>query len=258
MLVAGIDVDTALVDRWVQWLMPAEQPYVVPRAVADDLGLVDERSRLTFELGDSFELYGITHDDAIVWLDRRGARALPTELRRAQPAAHRWPSRDAAANRARAVAYVERDRAPSQHRDVSAAMWGRAAAMLPGARALAGTFAAASGPNCFGTVMAAAGVAGAECEWMQLAPFDVWLRSSTTPVRRGDDAGTVYVWRDASGVPAHAAVSLGDGWALHKESQGWMSPVTLLPIRCVILGGRRSAHRVHRYHLHASARRSVL
>lgn len=177
MLVAGIDVDTALVDRWVQWLMPAEQPYVVPR------------------------------DEAVVWLDRRGARALPVAVRRAQPTPHRWPARDDAANRTRAVAYVERDRAPSRHRDVSAATWAAAAPTLPRAR---------------------------------------------------DLAGTVYVWRDAGGVPAHAAVSLGDGWAMHKESQGWMSPVTLLPIRCVILGGRRSAHRVHRYHLHASARRSVL
>lgn len=174
MRVAGIEVDGALVDQWVRWLMPVEQPFVVPRVVADDLGLADGRERLTFEVGDSFELYGITRDEAI--------------------------------------AYVERDRISSQHREVSGTTWNAVAAVLPGARGLAGTFASGSGPNCFGTVLAAAGVPDAEFEWMQLAPFEDWLRSSTTPVRRGDDAGTVYVWRDVGGVPAHAAVSLGDGW----------------------------------------------
>lgn len=43
--------------------------------------------------------------------------------------------------------------------------------MLPDARELAGTSGNGSGPNCLGTVMAAAGVRGAADEWMQQAPL---------------------------------------------------------------------------------------
>src|SRR4029450_3865487 len=31
----------------------------------------------------------------------------------------------------------------------------------------------------------------------------------------------------------HAAVTLGDGWALHKPSQGWMTPRKVLLVRDV-------------------------
>ncbi|RNI23163.1 hypothetical protein [Flexivirga caeni] len=57
--------------------------------------------------------------------------------------------------------FIERDRDPSRHAEVSEATWEGAGAILPGAHELAGTFAEKSGPNCFGTVMAAAGAEGA-------------------------------------------------------------------------------------------------
>jgi hypothetical protein len=46
----------------------------------------------------------------------------------------------------------------SRHAELPDAVW---AATLPAARALAGTYPHGSGPNCFGTVMAATGMAGA-------------------------------------------------------------------------------------------------
>ena len=99
---------------------------------------------------------------------------------------------------------------------------------LPGARRIAGSFATTSGPNCFGTVMAAAGVVDADTVWMQREPFERWLSEKTRP--NGDDAapGTVLVWRSPDGLVQHAAVTLGDGWVLHKPSQGWMSPNKVL------------------------------
>src|ERR1022692_777258 len=61
------------------------------------------------------------------------------------------------------------------------ATWADAQALLPQARELAGTFADGSGPNCFGTVMAAAGGGRAAQEWMQRDPFEQWLAAVTTP-----------------------------------------------------------------------------
>ncbi len=81
-----------------------------------------------------------------------------------------------------------------------------------------------SGPDCFGTVMAACGVDGAEEVWMQREPFEQWLAEHTTAGGRDDAPGTVFVWRDAGQAVQHAAITLGDGWMLHKPSQSWMSP----------------------------------
>jgi len=48
-------------------------------------------------------------------------------------------------------------------------------------------------------------------------------------------------------IPADvAAVTLGDGWALNKASQGWMSPVQVLPVREVILRSRYRGLRLGR------------
>ena len=121
--------------------------------------------------------------------------------------------------------------------------------MLPGARGLAGTFPVGSGPNCFGTVMGAAGVTGAAEEWMQLEPFDAWVAASTRPGGEDGAPGTVLVWRTAGGEPAHAAITLGDGWALNKASQGWMSPTQVLTVRQVINRSRYRGLRLSRRHV---------
>jgi hypothetical protein len=246
--ILGIDVETQLLDRWREWLMPPEQPYLVPRNVAAAAGLADDRARLTFEVTDSFLLYD-TGDSAVCWLSRSGSRGLPAEIRRDQPARHRWPSGDRARDLATVMRFVEEGRRQSRHADVGESTWRRASAVLPAARELAGTFPAGSGPNCFGTVMSAAGESGAARTWMQRAPFEEWLAKVTKPGGRDDAAGTVLVWRDAGAAVQHAAVTLGDGWALHKPSQGWMSPTKVLAVRDAMLSARARGHHVERHTL---------
>ena len=66
------------------------------------------------------------------------------------------------------------------------------------------------------------------------------------------------VWRAAeTQLPAarrvagdHAAVTLGSGWALHKPSQGWMSPSTVLRTAALIRSVRMNGLRMQRYLLH--------
>ena len=245
MRVLGIDVAPDLLARWRGWLLPAEQPYVVPPEVAADLGLADEPDRLTMELTDSFCLYRLD-GRAVVWLTRSQARRLPADVRRDQPAPHRWPSADVGRDEDHVVRFVEEGRRVSRHDEVDGLVW----TALPDARRVAGTFPARSGPNCFGTVMEAAGVRGAAEEWMQREPFESWLREQTRAGGEDADAGTVLVWRDtATGAVQHAALTLGDGWALHKPSQGWMSPTKVLAVGDLKLSARTPGHHVHRHRL---------
>jgi len=251
--VLGIEVDDDLLERWRAWLMPPVQPFAVPAALAERLGLADDRERLSFELLDTFELYGLGDDDALVWLDRAQARTLPAEVRRAQPAAHRWPRRRREEEIDQAVRFVQLGRRPSRHADVTPEQWSAAERLLPGARALAGTFPRVSGPNCFAAVMGAAGVLGAAGTWMQPAPFEEWLAAGTRPGGADDEVGTVLVWRDPQGAPAHAAVTLGGGWLLHKPSQGWMSPTKVLGVRDGFSSARSPGRRVSRRTLRPDA-----
>lgn len=225
--------------------MPMAQPFLVPPELADAAGLVPDRERLTFELTDSFLLYDLD-DRAVCWCTRAESSRLPTEVRRDQPGAHRWPSPDRDRDHARVARFVESEHRPSRHAEVAEATWQVAARVLPGARDLAGAFPRASGPNCFGTVLGAAGVARAAGTWIQREPFEEWLASATRPGGRDDQAGTVLVWRDSKSMVQHAAVTLGDGWALQKQSQGWMSPRSVLTVRDAILSARVSGHHLHR------------
>lgn len=114
---------------------------------------------------------------------------------------------------------------------MSSRTWNQCAKVLPGARELAGTFPSSSGANCFGTVMAAAGVADAADEWMLQDAFLAWLTSVCVPGGDDDRPGTVLVWRDPEGLPVHAAVTLGDGWAFEKPSQAWSTARTVLTVQ---------------------------
>lgn len=90
------------------------------------------------------------------------------------------------------------------------------------------------------------GRAGAAGTWMQREPFEEWLATASRPGGRDDQARTVLVWRDVNRAVQHAAVTLGDGWALHKPSQGWMSPTKVLTHRDTILGARARGHHLQR------------
>lgn len=247
MHVLGIEVGEELIDRWVDWFAPERQPFLVPSDLAESLIGGEPGSGLSDEVRDTFEIYG-SGSDRVVLLDRAAARRLPHEVRAVQHVAHHWPGeRDL---RSAAIRFVERGRRPSRHHEVDESAWSAVAGLLPAARRLAGTFPSASGPNCFGTIMGAAGVEGAEFEWMQQEPFEVWLASHADSGGADGGAGIVLVWRDADGTAQHAAITLGDGWAMHKPSQGWMSPTKVLTTRDVKRSARAPGLRLHRYALH--------
>ncbi|SMB95034.1 hypothetical protein [Deinococcus hopiensis] len=274
MRVLNVPVPPALQAAWPDWLASARQPFflTLDEAAALPLPTVPHRDvTLPPELRDTYALWNLRPDVArVVWLtetewealepavrrslvraqvrNRRGAVARVRAFADLLPAlsgAHFvwWPSLATPA----ALERVLSERRPAcQREQVPAEVWTAAAPLLPRARELAGTFPHASGPNCFGTVMAAAGVEGAEREWMQRAPFEAFLAQRSRPVDHGNAPGTVLVWRDASKDVQHAAVTLGPDWALHKPSQSWMTPRVVLPLRDLILSSRSRGLRLER------------
>jgi hypothetical protein len=49
--VLGIEVPSDLLAQWRDWLMPPEQPFLLPPGMAGAAGLADDRERLSFEHG---------------------------------------------------------------------------------------------------------------------------------------------------------------------------------------------------------------
>lgn len=280
-----IDVPPELVERWVAWFAPAEQPFLVDEALAGKLGLPVQDASMSAELRDTYEIYGLPDGVGVVWLaesqllslakpDRAAlVRAQVRQERGVVPSVrswssvldhraaqqgdgHRfvwWPSLLAGLEEPVLRGYIEEGRRPSQHAAVPEQVWEAAADLLPDARRLAGTFAPASGPNCFGAVMAAAGVPGADGVWMLREPFEQWLSEATRPAGpdsgRDGEVGTVLVWRSPEGLVQHAAVTLGSGWSLHKPSQGWMSPTKVLSTDDVKRSARATGRRLERHTL---------
>lgn len=242
----GIAVSWAELVGWREWLMPECQPFLIPRDAAELHGLADDPGALTMELRDSFWIYG-DQADAVCWLNRGQARSVAAWSPSRQPTAHLWPSTDVDADVRRLVRYLEQGRRRSRHASVDERVWQRAGDVLPQARRLAGRFPGRSGPNCFGAVMAAAGVPGAETVWMLREPFEDWLAASTRPGGHDEHPGTVLVWRSAAGLVQHAAVTMGGGFALHKPSQGWQSPTKVLTTAEMKLSARSRGRRLHRY-----------
>ena len=276
--VLGIEVPDALLKRWVTWFAPESQPFVVPEdspvaGAGREFVPADEA-----EIRDSFELYvpergtvfrSIRHDEFTSFPPATRSRLVRDQVHRGRslvPSVRAWPSlRDEGISkqgdghrfvwwpnlmtgREREVLtpYVEDGRRSSCHPEVDSRVWVDIAGLLPSARELAGTFPLSSGPNCFGTVMGAAGVCGAANTWMKREPFESWLSAATRPGGRDYDPGTVLVWRSSAGVVQHAGVTLGRGWALHKPSQGWMSPVKVLAVGDVLRSSRGSDRRLSR------------
>ena len=252
----------------------------------------DGERTLSDELGHTYRTWRVDRSLDVVWLDeatfldlpasrraalvreqrRHGRGAVPSvrrwsdlvdpEVMRSQAGGARfvwWPSlvdHDPVGVLSRVIRRSPDGAAPdgveSAHRDVAEATWARAVGGLPDARRIAGAFPNASGPNCFGTVLAAAGRAGAERECVVEAQFLDWLAATARPGRAGtardDHPGTVLVWRDArTQAPVHAAVTIGDGWTLEKASSEWWTPRAVRRVRDVIGAARARGQRLERH-----------
>ncbi len=275
----NIEVADGLLERWVEWFSPAVQPFLADAELACFVGEQTTGASLSDEVRDTYCLYGLPSGLQYIWLDEGQFTTLPRPRRSAlvraqrtfgreivpsvrswiavvgdqvrdQADGHRfvwWPTLLDGCEEIVLKDYIEDGRRPSRHDEVPENLWDSAARILPAARRLAGTFAAASGPNCFGTVMAAAGVCDADTVWVQREPFERWLTDETQPGGRDDAPGTVLVWRSPDGLAQHAAVTLGDGWILHKPSQGWMSPTKVLTIDECKASSRSSGRRLQRH-----------
>ncbi|MGW6280322.1 hypothetical protein [Kribbella sp. NPDC055071] len=169
------------------------------------------------------------------------ADILDAQVLREQADGHRfvwWPTLVEPHLEAVLKRVVSERQLPCRRMSVPEEIWRAASSILPRARTLSGTFArgsrgssfaSGSATSCFATVMAAAGVQGAD-----EGVFEGWLAAYCTAEGRDDLPGTVLVWRDAHGNNTHAAVTLGGGWALHKPGQEWLSPHQVVTVRELI------------------------
>ena len=276
--VLGIHIPDHLRQAWSRWLAPDPQPFFVA-ASHPFVDAGEERLELSPELRDTYRTWNVDRSLSIAWLteehfmslSRReraslvraqaacGRGAVPTvrswadlleaDRLRAQADGHRfvwWPSL-LATNAVKVLArFVSTQRSVSRHREVSPSTWTDAIDQVPGARSLAGTFPDGSGPNCFGTVMAACGESHAAGAWILDAQFESWLGEKTRAGGQDGSPGTVLVWRNRDRIAQHAAVTIGDGWALEKPSQEWHSPRVILPVRDLIQRNRVAGLRLHR------------
>jgi hypothetical protein len=271
----GVQVQPELWPSWRDWFAPARQPFDVDALPEHHRPLVPVRQvDPSPEVRDTFCVYG--RGDR-TWLTELEFGALPVGARASlvtsrQVAGHLrtapdsiraqarqqtgrsrfvwWPTLLRQAGDEPVVQFVDGRFQPSCHHQVPARTWREARHRLPGARVLAGTFAAGSGPNCFGTVMAAAGVPGAEHKWMLQEPFEEWLHTHARPhpgPGRDREPGVVLLWRDRTGLASHAAVTIGDGHALSKPSQAWFTPRVVWTVRDTIRQARSTGHTLERW-----------
>lgn len=278
----GLGVPSDLRGRWSAWLAPDLQPFFVDDPSEWPERLPAPAEGLTPELRDTFKVWRLHRRGEIVWLDeeaflglerrrrarlvrlqvtcargavpsvRRWADLLPQDGLRAQGDGHRfvwWQSLVGMAPGRILERFVTDEADVTRHQIVATATWRRCTGVLPGARSLAGTFPPGSGPNCFGTVLAAAGVRGAGDEWIQQPTFETWLKRACLPGGRDDDAGTVLVWRDQTGLPVHAAVTIGDGLALEKAAQTWWTPRIVGTVDDVKRASRAAGQRLERHRI---------
>lgn len=290
MNVLGVPVSADLWDRWAGWLAPEVQPFFV-ESLRDWPSGAACGGTLSAELGHTYRTWRVGSSLEILWLDEaafsdmprarraalvrvqaeNGRGAVPSIARwsdvldpgtvRTQADGRRfvwWPSLVASNPRGVLARVIEGSpdgaaggAEPSAHDTVPESTWSRCSRVLPDAKRVAGSFPASSGPNCFGTVMAAAGVEDAADERVLQARFDEWLRDACQPGGRDRDPGTVFVWRDGRGDPVHAAVTVGDGRALEKASEEWWTPRSIRPTTAVIKAARAPGQRLERHHIRA-------
>lgn len=262
--VLGVEVDEELLRRWTAHYAPGRQPFAVRdldeagRAAVEQVAAGAATHDVSDEHRDTFFLYGggpwawLTEDE-LAALDPGLRSALLRERRaRVRPKpVPAWPSDPFLVPKL--LRWVEAGSLPSLHRLARAELDAVAAGPLPGAADLAGTFADGSGPNCFAAVMAAAGQPVAK-EWVQLDQFRAWLEEHTVPLpgkgrpmaEVDREPGCVLVWHE-DGELAHSAVTIGGGWALHKQSQSWSSPVAVWTVEEVVSSWRFTGTRLSRH-----------
>ncbi len=270
----GIKVGADVLDCWRESFAPPIQPFRTDRLGSDSIG-IGRQMNPTLEVRDTFHVYSGNW----TWLEEPEFNQLRLKVRREllfrrvalgrlnqipeharrHVAAHRtdsrvvwWPSLLRRVGDRPLLSYVENGLPPSRHREVTSAIWARAAGILPRAADLAGNWPSGSGPNCFGNVLAAAGVEGAEFEWTQREPFEDWLAGNTTCFRgtqRDHQPGIVLVWRNREGLAEHAAVTIGDGYVLNKPSQAWFSPRVVWTVQETIAASRYRGVTLSRYRI---------
>ena len=281
MRVLGIDVSEDLLARWSQLLAPEWQLFFVDHPDEWPAPVPPATVTLTHELGDTYTVWRLRRDAPVVWFDEPSFLALPRSQRArlvrsqaevgrgAVPTVRRWRTKlDAMALRQQAdghrfvwwpslvgphaevvlADHVQDGQPASRHGDVAAGTWRRCERALPGARALAGTFANSGTANCFATTLAAAGDDPGD-DQVSRERFEGFLASRCG--RGGDDGepGTVLVWRDRSGQVCHSAVTIGDGWALEKPAQTWWTPRVVLGVRELVGVNRAVGLRLERHRL---------
>lgn len=260
--VLGIRVDTSTLASWLDYWAPEIRPFPLKALPTQNIKAYSSSVELAYpdEWRDTFYLYGLS---PVAWLSKEQYEELPADVRRTLGAegkrrcgrnpASGW--KNEALVTASMIRWIEAGVKPSLHALASSELVEASTGVLPNAIELAGTFPQRSGPNCFGTVMAATGQDTANV-WMQTEPFMNWLKTHTVPVegtRNDAQAGTVLVWHE-KGQLAHAAVTVGNGWVLHKASQSWSSPISVLPVEELIHswtypGTVLSRHRVLKEHV---------
>lgn len=257
--VLGIGVDESLVERWRDWFAPQVQPFrtdLLPAQLAPTVPM--RQVEPTLEWTDTFFMYGGTW----TWLCEEEFNSLRPSVRRSLLAVRRrtvrpklmpvWPSELARSGDELMFSWVASGAVrPSRHEDVPGAVWKHAQSVLPQAERLAGTFArGGSGPNCFGTVLAAAGL---DVSDVQIGPdaLQAWLGEHTEPIKgtsHDDEPGIVFAWTEHGHV-AHATVTIGDGWMLSKPSQAWSSPRLVCTVREVVNSWRYPTTRLSRHRI---------
>ena len=283
MQILGVEASLSLLAHWRTLLAPERQPFFLTAAEAQAFAsacppVPRAELRLTPEERDTNTVWAVNPQaECVVWLDRAAWAALPPaqqrQLLRAQVRHGRgnvplgrhfkdllpglpagrflWqPKHLTPQVLARVVA---QDGHASRHAEVPEEVWEAARPRLPRVRELAATWPHGSAGNCFGAVMGAADVQGAENEWMQRAPFEDFLARRTVRRRtekggQDDQPGTLLVWRSERGVE-HVAVTLGGGWAFQKAAQTWWTPRGVLPVDVVKRSNRTPGWRLERWHL---------
>ena len=270
-----MEVPRALLRAWAGWLAPDPQPFLV--GDADEWDVARSTGTITPELRDTYCLWRVEPGSKVLWLTEEQFASMPKSARaalvreqvrrrrgavptvrawqdlldparlRAQADGHRfvwWPSLLGGDATRILERQVSTGRLRSRHREVSAATWRACRGVLPGARALAGTFPTTIA-CCFSTVLEAAGAdTTGSCD--SLEPFAEWLDAACTPGGDSDRPGTVLAWRTAEGI-VHAAVSIGGGWCLEKPSQEWHSPRAISRVEDVVRMARVPGQRVERH-----------